>query len=454
MQDSHWHTRARALDYTVQHVINGETITCEGDQAIIKQSPRDGSELYRFSVEANGAAVDKAVANAREAYNDGRWRTLSTLQRKTILQQWAALIEANKDELALADCLDVGKPISAALHGDIHWALTSINSVTENMDKIKADCGAEGSWLAYQVHKPVGVVGSIIGWNFPLSLAVTKIAPALAMGNSLVLKPSEFTPLSAQRLAVLALEAGVPPGVFNVVQGTGAAAGAQLAHHPDIDLLSFTGSSATGKQLMQAAGQSNMKRLMLECGGKSPFIVFEDCDDLDAIAADIVETGLHNQGAYCSASTRLLIQASIKEPLLEKICQHAAQLQPQDPLHSDTSFGALINEAHLNKVLTYIDIGQQEGARLIQGGQRIAVDTGTETQGYYLEPAIFDDVKPQHRIAQEEIFGPVLSVFTFNDEAEAIAMANDTCYGLAAYAATQHAGRAQRLAQQLNSGFL
>ena len=456
MTNINWVAKAQNTDLSVRNFINGcHTDIRPGDSIISKHSPRDGRLLYEFS-SGSGNDVKDAVANARGALEDGRWSELSLQQRKTVLQAWANLVETHQEELALLDCLDVGKPITSALNFDLPFAAATLRNCAENMDKLFSPSGSDGGMMAYQLRKPIGVVGSIIGWNFPLWMAAIKAAPALAMGNSLVLKPSEFTPLSATRLAELAIEAGVPPGVFNVVHGNGSTVGAALAHHPDIDLLSFTGSSATGKKMLLAAGQSNMKRLMLECGGKSPYIVFDDCPaDLDFIAADVVETAFHNQGEWCSAGSRLLIQDSIKDKLLPKIIELAAELKPRDPLDPDSNFGPLINEPHLQKVLAYIDSGQQEGAKLILGGQRVQVDTGdTDSQGYYLEPAIFDQVNPQQKIAQEEIFGPVLSVITFKDEAEAIQIANNTCYGLAAYAATENLGRAQRLAQRLNAGHL
>ena len=454
MAASNWTSKAQKTELCIHNFINGchKDIT-KGESIIDKRSARDGSFLYQFS-SGSGDDVENAVTHAREAFDDGRWSALPVHRRKAILQDWANLIEQHQDELALYDCLDVGKPITNALNQDIPFAAGTLRDCAEGMDKLFSPSGSDGGILAYQLRKPIGVVGSIIGWNFPLWMAAIKAGPALAMGNSLVLKPSEFTPLSATRLAELALEAGVPSGVFNVVHGSGITVGSALAHHQDVDLLSFTGSSATGKQMLLAAGRSNMKRLMLECGGKSPYIVFEDCPtDMDALAADIVETAFHNQGEWCSAGSRLLIQDSIKAKLLPRIIERAAELRPGDPLDPNTTFGALINEPHLQKVLAYIDSGKQEGAELILGGQRVYVDIGdTDRQGYYLGPTIFDKVNPQQKIAQEEIFGPVLSIISFKDEAEAIQMANSTCYGLAAYAATENLGRAQRLAQQLKAG--
>lgn len=455
MKTTNWEARAQVANLHVQNMINGKLSDCLGEEYITKHSPRNGQPLYKFRI-GTGKEIDEAVACARRTFSDGRWSNQSVHQRKTVLQKLYDLVEENQEELALLDCLDVGKPISNALGEDIQMTLVFLKGHIEGADKLLSPSGRDGSDFAYKLRKPVGVVGGIIGWNYPLLMAVMKLGPALIMGNSLVLKPSEFTPLSAIRLASLALESGVPPGIFNVVQGAGATVGAALANHLDVDMLSFTGSSATGKKMMAAASQSNMKRLLLECGGKSPYIIFDDCpDDLDFLAANIVATAFRNQGEFCSAGTRLLLQDSIKDRLLPKILQQAAALKPQDPLDPASNFGALINEAHLQKVLGYIDSGEKEGAKLILGGKRIHVDTGTsDTQGYYLAPTIFDHVNPQQKIAQEEIFGPVLSIMTFSDEAEAISIANNSCYGLIAYASTENLGRAQRLARDINTGYL
>lgn len=450
MTGINWLARAKDTHFIVRNFIDGQFIDCVGTETITKLSPRDGSLLYTFA-EGDGSEVNQAVISARQAFNDGRWRSLSVHQRKIILLKLADLIEANAEVLALYESMDVGKPITHALLGDIPGASATIRESAENLDKLLFPSGSDGAYSAYQQHKPVGIVGAIIGWNFPLSLAATKIGPALAMGNSLVLKPSEFTSLSASYLAALAIEAGVPPGVLNVVHGAGRTVGDTLARHPDVRLLTFTGSSATGKKMMIAAGQSNMKRLILECGGKSPYLVFDDCPtDLDAVASHIVALAFPNQGAVCSAGTRLLVQDHIKDKLLDKILEHTSNITPQDPLEASTTFGALINETHLNKVLSYIESGKQQGAELIYGGDRVLTETG----GYYLLPAIFDSVSPSHKIAQEEIFGPVLSVFSFHDEAEAIELANNSYFGLAAYTTTQNLCRMQRLGQQLDAGLL
>lgn len=448
MNATHWHTMARQTNLEINDVIDGKTVGCAGEGVITKQAPHNGQQLYQFK-EGEPAAVDKAVTSARQAFEDGRWQHQPIHHRKAVLQKLAELIEENRETLALYECLDVGKPITFALNDDIPSAAASLRSCAEGLDKLFSMSGADGATMGYQRRKPVGVVGAIIGWNYPLSLAAAKVGPALAMGNSLVLKPSELSSLSAGYLAALALEAGVPPGVFNVVNGRGHIVGSRLAAHPGVDLLSFVGSTATGKQMMIAAGESNMKRLILECGGKSPYLVFDDCPkDLDYLAANIVATAFPNQGAVCVAGTRLLVHSSIKDKLLPKILEHTTKIVPMDPLDEESRFGALISEEHMNKVLSYIDSGRQEGATCLIGGERVNTDTG----GYYVTPTIFDNVAPQQRIAQEEIFGPVLSVLTFNDEKEAIALANSTCFGLSAYAATENIGRAQRLGQQLSAG--
>lgn len=454
MNTPDWPMRANDLNLRVRNFIGGRySEISRGEGLIDKYSPRDGSLLYQLGSGTLGD-VNNAVASAGESFNDGRWRSLPIAQRQTVLIKLADLVDLHKEELALYESLDVGKPIAHALHGDISSVSHHLRSSAELADKLMAPSGADGTNFSFQLRKPIGVVGAIVGWNFPLSLAASKVGPALVMGNSLVLKPSEFSSLSASRLAELAIEAGIPPGVFNVIHGTGKSVGATLSLHPDVRLLTFTGSSTTGKQLMVAAGQSNMKRVILECGGKSPYLVFDDCpEDLDFIATDIVETAFANQGALCVSSTRLLVQETLMEKLLPKIITETEKLTPEDPLNPETSFGAMINESHLNKVLSYIDSGMQEGATLVTGGNRIEVTTiDGKGDGYYIKPAIFTEVNPQQKIAQEEIFGPVLSIFTFKDEAEAIELANNSSYGLAAYAATTNLSRAHRLAQSLEAG--
>jgi acyl-CoA reductase-like NAD-dependent aldehyde dehydrogenase len=450
MTQINWRERAEKLQPTIRNWVGGRQVPSTGKGIVPKRGGRDGRLLYELN-EGAGADVDQAVAAALTAFSDGRWSRLPVQQRKTVLHKLANLVEARAEELALLDCLDVGKPIGNALREDVPMALNALRDAADGAERLFSRAVMDGPApnLAYQVRKPVGVVGGIIGWNFPLLLAAMKAGPALMMGNSLVLKPSEFTSLSAARLAELALEAGVPEGVFNVVHGTGAIVGDALARHRDVGLLTFTGSGATGKQLMVAAGQSNMKRLMLECGGKSPYIIFDDCpEDLDFVAQAVVQTAFPNQGEVCSAGTRVLVQEGIKDRLIPKLIEQASKVVPGDPLDPEVTFGALLGEAHMNKVIGYIESGKKEGARLIHAGRRVEPVKG----GCYLEPSIFADVNNGSRIAREEIFGPVLSLLSFRTEEEALLLANDTTYGLVAYVCTTNLGRAHRLGQRLNAG--
>lgn len=451
MTSVNWKKLAQDINPCLSHVINGNLIDLDEDKSIDKYSPRDGSLLYRISTGSN-KTIDHAVSSAKQAFQDKRWRGMPLHQRQSILNKLADLIEKHQETFALYESLDSGKPITQAL-GEVMHVSGMLRETVASASKLSSSYQADGAYCAFQLRKPVGVVAAITSWNYPLMLAVIKIAPALVMGNSLILKPSEHASLSTVYLGSLALEAGVPAGVLNIVIGAGSTLGSSLAHHNEVDLLSFTGSSITGKEIQIAAGQSNMKRLLLECGGKSPYLVFDDCpSDLDMLAGDIVGQMFNNQGQNCMASSRLLIHSKIKDKLLPKIVEQTTQLIPQDPLDPQTNFGALVHEAHMEKVLAYIDRGKSEEASLICGGNRIHVNTGTTTEGFYVEPTIFDNVKPHQQITMEEIFGPVLSVLTFNSEQEAIELSNSTSYGLAAYIATENAGRIQRLSQEINSG--
>jgi acyl-CoA reductase-like NAD-dependent aldehyde dehydrogenase len=445
-----WIQRAQSLNLRIRNFVDGRYVSASNGDPLLKRSARDGSVLYELG-SGDEADVDLAIASASRALKDGRWSKLPALQRKNILLRFASLIEQHVEELALLECLDVGKPISDALNLDVGLAVNMIRFNAGALDTLtgKTYCSDERN-LSYQLRRPVGVVAGIVGWNFPIVLAASKIGPALAAGNSLVLKPSEFTSLSASRLAELAVEAGVPEGVFNVVHGAGHSVGAALSQHNDVDLLTFTGSSQTGKLLMVAAGQSNMKRLVLECGGKAPNIVFDDCGDLDAVADAVTARAFWNQGQVCTASSRLLIQEGIAQEFIEKLVHRVSVLVPADPLLPEARFGALVNREHLNKVNGYIDRGREEGATILYQSDA----KPPYADGYYVAPIVFGDVKPQQSIAREEIFGPVLSVMKFRDEAEALNLANDTDYGLSAIAWTQSHARAHRLAHGINAGWV
>jgi acyl-CoA reductase-like NAD-dependent aldehyde dehydrogenase len=443
-----WIKRAQTLDLRVQNLVNGRLTEPRGD-ALAKLSPRDGGLLYRFG-QGTSEDVEEAVASARRAFDDGRWSKLPAQRRKDVLHRLASLIEDNRDELALMDCIDVGKPISVALTHDVAGAAGGIRFAAEAVDKCYGQVyGTDESSLSYQLRRPLGVVVGIVGWNFPLLLAAGKIGPALAAGNSMVLKPSELTSLSARQLGHLALEAGVPEGVLNVVHG-GPDFGATLVRHRNVDMVTFTGSSRTGKHILVATGQSTIKRLILECGGKAPNIVFDDSPNLEAVAEAVMTRAFYNQGEVCSASSRLLVQESIKSDFLKLLIRKASMLAPGDPLKEETTFGALVSESHKNKVLGYIESGEREGAKKVHQGNLASL---TE-RGFYVPPVIFDRVSTAHKIGQEEIFGPVLSVISFRDEEEATTIANDTIYGLSAILWTTNMGRAHRLTQGIKAGWI
>jgi acyl-CoA reductase-like NAD-dependent aldehyde dehydrogenase len=420
-----------------------------GGERLEKLSPRDGKLLYQFGT-GKDADVDEAVKSARRAFDDGRWSKLPIQRRKDTLHRLAALIDEHREEFALRECLDVGKPIADALGFDVPASANYLRFAAEAADKFYGKVfAADRTSLTYQLLRPVGVVAGVIGWNFPLYLATSKIGPALAAGNTLVLKPSELTSLSAARVAQLALEAGVPEGVLNVVHG-GPQVGAALAQHSDVDLLSFTGSSETGKALLRASGASNMKRLILECGGKAPNIVFEDCPRLEAVADAVIARAFWNQGQVCTASSRLLVQESIKDEIQDLILKKLSTLLLGDPLKTDTAFGPMVSRGHQRKVLDFIEGAEAQGARQVF---RAAPSPPVEG-GFFVAPAVFDNVSPAQNIAQKEIFGPVLSVLSFRDEAGAVQIANGTIYGLSAILWSRDLGRAHRVAQDLKTGWV
>lgn len=413
-----------------------------------KKSPVDG-RLIAEVASCDTADVEVAVASARKAFDSGVWSAKSPAQRKRVLKRFAELILKYKEDLALLETLDMGKPISDALKVDVTSSARCIEWYAEAIDKIYGEVAPTGPGsLATITREPMGVVGAIVPWNFPMIMTAWKLGPVLASGNSMVLKPSEKSPLSALRLAEIAIEAGIPAGVFNVVPGLGGTAGKALALSMGVDAIGFTGSTATGKLVMQYAGQSNMKRVGLECGGKSANIVLADCPDLDAAARAAAFAIFFNQGEMCSAGSRLLVHESIREAMLEKISAIAREFKPGDPLDPATRLGAIVDDIQMNRVLGLIDSGRKEGARVHLGGSQVRAETG----GYYVEPTIFDGVTPGMRIAREEIFGPVLSCLSFTDPNEALRIANDSEYGLAAAVWSRDLSTAHRLARGLRAG--
>ncbi|MFF5964813.1 aldehyde dehydrogenase [Streptomyces collinus] len=442
-----WLRRAKAFQLSGAHHIDGAEEAGAGAVFPVV-SPRDGRVIADVA-DGGAAEVDAAVAAARRAFDTGPWPRLAPAERGRALLRLADLLEERREELALTVSLEMGKPISDAYGIELRAVISTFRWYGQLADKLTDESPHTApDALALVTREPAGVVGAVVPWNFPLTLAGWKIAPALAAGCTAVLKPSEHSPLSALLLARLATEAGIPPGVLNVVTGDGPTAGRALGLHPDVDVLAFTGSTAVGRHFLRYAADSNLKRVWLELGGKSPNIVLPDAPDLDRAAATAAWGIFFNQGEMCTAPSRLLVHASIAERVTEAVVRRARELRVGDPLDPETEMGALVGRAHLDRVSDHIRHGVDEGARLRTGGDRVLAETG----GTYLEPTVFDRVDPGSRLAREEIFGPVLSVLAFDDLDEAVRLANATEYGLAAGLWTSDLSTAHRVSRALKAG--
>jgi gamma-glutamyl-gamma-aminobutyraldehyde dehydrogenase len=394
------------------------------------------------------ADVDVAVRSARKAFEAGHWSRMAPQDRRKVLLKFSELILKHRGELAMLETINVGKPITSSTNGDIPSAANCIAWFGEAIDKIYGEVGPTGpDMTAVVTREPVGVVAAVVPWNYPLSMAAWKLGPALAAGNSVILKPAEQSPYTALRIASLAMEAGLPEGVLNVLSGYGEEAGRALGLHMDVDCVTFTGSTEVGKLFMQYAGQSNVKRDSLELGGKSPQVVLAD-SDLDAAAAAVAAGIFANCGQVCNAGSRLVVEAKIKDKLLEKVVKNAEAYQPGDPLKAETRLGPVVSAEQYERVLGYIESGRKDGAKVVTGGEKVLQESG----GYFVAPTIFDGVSNRMKIAQEEIFGPVLSTISVGDMDEALTVANDTIYGLAAAVWTNDIRKAQRAAKAIRAG--
>jgi acyl-CoA reductase-like NAD-dependent aldehyde dehydrogenase len=444
-----WHARAKALKPETRLFIDGEYVAAKDGRTFPTINPATGQTLAKIS-QAGAEDVDLAVKAARRAFRDGRWSRMAPRTRMGVLYRFADLVEANLEQFALLDTLDMGKPINEMLTIDGPGSVLTFRFFAECIDKMEGQVtNTAAEAFHYILREPLGVVGCVVPWNYPLMMAAWKIAPALAAGNSVVLKPAEQTPMSALLLAQLFTEAGGPPGVLNVVNGYGEETGKALALHMDVDKIAFTGSVEVGKLMMIYAGQSNMKRVTTECGGKTPQIIMGDVKDLDTAVQYAINGIYGNQGEVCNAGSRLLVDKKIHDQFVEKfLAKCSSAFVPGDPLDPATTMGPLVNAEQQKRVLGYIDAGVKEGAKLAFGGK---VPRKLD-KGYYVEPTLFRDVKPSMRIAQEEIFGPVAAVMPFSTPEEAIEIANGTIYGLAASIWTRDVSLAHKMARAVEAG--
>ncbi len=428
-----------------QLLINNRWVASESGKTFATVNPSTGDEICQVA-EAGSADVEKAVKAARAAFEQGPWKKMRASERGRLLHKLADLIEKHGDELARLETLDNGKPLSVAKAVDVMKTVACYRYFAGWADKVQGKTiPIDGDFFCYTRHEPIGVVGQIIPWNYPMLMQAWKLAPALATGNTIVMKPAEQTPLSALRIGELIMEAGFPEGVVNLLTGFGPTAGGAIAHHPDVDKVAFTGSTEVGRLIMEAAARSNLKRVTLELGGKSPNIIFADADFDEAVEG--AHMGLFsNQGQSCCAGSRVFVEETIYEQFLERSVARARKRVVGDPFDSRTDQGPVVDETQMDRVLGYIESGRDEGAMLACGGARLG------DRGYFIEPTVFADVRDDMKIAREEIFGPVMSIIPFKTLDEVIARANRTNYGLAAGVWTRDVKKALAVANGVRAG--
>jgi len=435
---------AKELTFPDKAFINGRFVAAASGKTLPTTNPATGEKLADLAA-CDVTDVNAAVDAARTAFDNGIWSQLPPGERKAALLKLAERMEQEADSLAVLESLDSGKPVSECLAVDVPETIHIIRWYAEAIDKLYDHSAPVGSSaMALVVREPIGVVGCVLPWNFPLLMLAWKIGPALAAGCSVIVKPAEQTSLTSLRVAELAFESGVPAGVLNIVTGSGKEVGEPVGLHNDIDMVSFTGSTVTGRRFLRYAADSNLKKVVLECGGKNPALVFDDADDLDSVAEQVLNGAFWNMGENCSATSRLLVQEGIKDQLLARIAEKVSYWSMGNPLDPQHNLGTMISAEHFSKVSGYLDTARKEGLNIIQGGE-------TEN-GIYVQPTIIDGVTPASALFQEEIFGPVLCITTFKTEAEAIALANDTPYGLAASVYTGKLNRAIRVSRAVRAG--
>ncbi|NVK74177.1 MAG: aldehyde dehydrogenase [Oceanospirillaceae bacterium] len=439
-----WLELKNTLVYQDKAWIDGKWHSAYGDETYEVTNPATGETIVKMAA-CQQQDVDLAVSAAKRTFESGTWSMSSPSHRKEVLKKLAALIRENQDELALLESLNMGKPVADALNLDIPGSAACIEWYAEAIDKIYGDVApTDANNVATITREPVGVVGAVVPWNFPLDIAVWKLAPALVTGNSVVLKPAEESPHTVLKLAELAKEAGLPDGVLNIITGVGAVAGQALGLHHDVDSLVFTGSTATGKRFLKYSAESNMKQVWPETGGKSPNLIFADCD-LDKAVEGAVNGIFFNQGEVCSANSRILVDNKIRAKFVEAFVEAAEKLVIGDPLDPETQVGAIIDQAQVERILAAIETAKQQGAKLVLGGN-------ADLSKRFLHPTIFDQVTPSMDVAKEEIFGPVASIIGFDSEEEAIDIANNSIYGLAASVWSNDISRVYRVSKRLRAG--